>query len=347
MTFHASVDFLADARLTLREALIDPAATNACRLIHGAADGWPGWYVDRLGEFLLSQSEKPLTDKQEGCLQTLLLRCSPFTIHQAPTTNALMRGAYHKILSHQLGQSVVVKASPQKVLGEKAPGCFLSRENGLQFELSFREGYSIGLFLDQRDNRRRFLVNQVAADFPLYGRSPSEAEVLNTFAYTCGFSVAAAKAGARTTSVDLSRKYLEWGKRNFALNQIDLQNHDFIYGDVFDWLRRLARKQRTFDVIVLDPPTFSQSKERGVFSVERDYGQLVSASLPLLKPRGVLLACTNAARLRPERFWEMVKEFSRAARRQILQRHYVAQPPDFPISRAEPACLKTVWMRLD
>jgi 23S rRNA (cytosine1962-C5)-methyltransferase len=83
-----------------------------------------------------------------------------------------------------------------------------------------------------------------------------------------------------------------------------------------------------------------------VFRAEKDYGALVSAALPLLKPGGVLFASTNAAGLRPEVFLEQVEIVLRSARREILQRHYVPQPPDFPISRAEPAYLKTIWLRL-
>ena len=120
---------------------------------------------------------------------------------------------------------------------------------------------------------------------------------MNCFAYTCGFSLCAAKAGARTTSLDLSKKYLEWGKRNFALNGLDPAAHDFIYGDAFDWLRRLAKKSRAFDAMVLDPPTFSQSKEHGTFRAEKDYSKLVTAALPVLKPGGILFASTNAAGL--------------------------------------------------
>ena len=153
-------------------------------------------------------------------------------------------------------------------------------------------------------------------------------------------------AGARTTSLDLSKKYLEWGKRNFALNDLDPTQHDFIYGDTFDWMRRLAKKGRTFDAIILDPPTFSQSKESGVFRAEKDYGKLVTAALPLLKPGGVLLASTNAADLLPERFLDQINEAVHAARRKVVQQHYVPQPPDFPISRDEPAYLKTVWLRI-
>jgi 23S rRNA (cytosine1962-C5)-methyltransferase len=237
------------------------------------------------------------------------------------------------------------------VIGEAAPERLMIRENGLKFELSFGAGYSAGVFLDQRDNRRRLLTSHVAADFslipPTLDTRHSAREILNTFAYTCGFSVCAANAGARTTSLDLSKKYLEWGRRNFALNGLDPATHDFIYGDVFDWLRRLARKKRLFDAVILDPPTFSQSKEHGVFRVEKDYSKLVSAALPLIKAGGVLLASTNAANWPPEDFISSVEGAIRTSKKKILQGHYVPQPPDFPVSRAEPAYLKTVWMRID
>ena len=322
--------------LALREALIEPELTNAYRLIHGASDGWPGWYVERLGDFLLSQSAQGLSQEQREELGRLLKVSSA-------------RGAYHKVLTRLVRRTAQAEASPQWVLGDTATERFTVRENGLQFELSFREGYSVGLFLDQRDNRRRLLTQHVAADFPLLpaasGNEPWE--MLNTFAYTCGFSVCAAKAGARTTSLDLSKRWLDWGRRNFQLNQVDPTGHDFLYGEAFDWLRRLVRKQRLFDVIVLDPPTFSQSKESGVFRAEKDYGRLVTAALPLLKSGGVLFASTNAADWPPEKFLTDVDAAIHKAKRTVLQRHYVPQPPDFPISRAEPAYLKTVWLRIE
>ena len=140
------------------------------------------------------------------------------------------RGVYHKVLTRLVRRTAQAEASPQWVLGDTATERFTVRENGLQFELSFREGYSVGLFLDQRDNRRRLLTQHVAADFPLLpaasGNEPWE--MLNTFAYTCGFSVCAAKAGAHTTSLDLSKRWLDWGKRNFQLNQVDPTGHDFL-----------------------------------------------------------------------------------------------------------------------
>ena len=367
--FTATVDFSADSRIGIRAAIIDPKETDSFRIIHGASDGWPGWFVEQLGEFQLSQSEAALTDAQRE--------------HLASRPSLLASRLYHKTLSRHVRRTTTAETSPQLVSGDAAPERFVIRENGVKFEMSFNEGYSVGLFLDQRDNRRRFLTSHVAAGFSLFDSSdrsagdqlltrppatlsPSDgerdgvrgfplfqseignrkSEILNTFAYTCGFSVCAALAGARTTSLDLSKKYLEWGKRNFALNDLDPTQHDFIYGDTFDWMRRLAKKGRTFDAIILDPPTFSQSKESGVFRAEKDYGKLVTAALPLLKPGGVLLASTNAADLLPERFLDQINEAVHAARRKVVQQHYVPQPPDFPISRDEPAYLKTVWLRI-
>ena len=358
--------------MNLRHALIDPQVTNAYRLLHGAADGWPGWYVDRLGEYLLSQSEQPLSSRQTQFLEKLVPAILGPRSRQIETrgagrtadrklagemaggTPALLstfRGAYHRIVKRSTGPAI--ETSPRHVLGETAPDRFLVQENGLNFELSFDEGCSVGLFLDQRDNRRRFLIQHVAAGFPLLPGSQRRAssgggvEVLNMFAYTCGFSVCAAKAGARTTSVDLSKKYLEWGKRNFIANQIDPAEHEFLHGDAFDWLRRLARKKRAFDVVILDPPTFSRSKGRGTFQVEKDYGKLVAAALPLVRPQGVLFAATNAATWRPEEFLATISEAIHSAKRKIIQQHYAPQPPDFPIIRAEPAYLKTVWVRIE
>jgi 23S rRNA (cytosine1962-C5)-methyltransferase len=364
VTFTAPADFAADARLALRRAFIALPETDAFRLIHGASDGWPGWYVDRLGEWLLSQSGPPLSPTQLGRLRQLCVE------HSA-------RGAYHKLLARERSARLPAQASPRLVIGAAAPERFAVHENGLRFELSFQEGYSVGLFLDQRDNRRRLLTGHIAAGFinaecgmrngefrrsrlasaaadpageqvddPGEARFGPTSDLLNVFAYTCGFSVAAAKAGSRTTSLDLSKKYLDWGRRHFALNGLDPAAHDFIYGEAFGWLRRLAKKGRAFDVIVLDPPTFSQSKEHGVFRAEKDYQRLVAAALPLLRPNGVLFASTNAAELKPERFISEVHAAIQAAGRAVQQEHYVPQPPDFPVSREEPAYLKTVWLRL-
>lgn len=337
VTLSAPADFTGDTRLALRRAVVEPVATTAFRLIHGASDGWPGWHVDRLGGWLLSQSGAPLSAPELAELVRLAEGCGA-------------GGAYHKRLTRAVRGTNTAEVSPQLVWGAAAPAEFEVLENGLRYSLSCNEGYSVGLFFDQRDNRRRLLTGQVAADFRLpssAGREGKPRELLNVFAYTCGFSAAAARAGMRTTSLDLSKKYLEWGKRNFTLNGLDPAAHDFIYGDAFDWLRRLHKKGRRFDVVVLDPPTFSQSKEQGVFRVEKNLGELVAAAARVLNAGGTLLASANSAGWAAEGFVNAVEAAVAAAGRRWRRRHYVPQPPDFPVSRGEPAHLKTLWLQLD
>jgi len=320
LSFSVPPDFAADSRLALRAAIIDPALTDACRLVHGAADGWPGFYLDRLGEDLMAQTAAALTVPQRQFIERIGARA-----------------VYHQLLQRQ------GRASPRWLCGAPATNEILVRENGLRFLLRLDEGGSTGLFLDQRENRRRLQDHYVAPGFEL----PPAPDVLNAFAYTCAFSVAAAAGGGRVTSLDLSRNYLEWGRRNFELNGLEPSGHEFLFGDAFAWFRRLVKKNRLFDILVLDPPTFSRSRESGVFQAQKNYGALVDAALPLLKPGGTLLASTNAAGFAPEDFIAAVTGSIRRAGRRVARRHYAPQPPDFPIERAEPAYLKTVWLQVD
>ncbi|WCJ59167.1 pseudouridine synthase [Fontisphaera persica] len=319
-----SPDFSADPAALRRAAFIHDEETNAFRRWHGAADGHPGVYLEQWGDFWLAQAES-----------------APSSLPAPPGG-----GLYFKPRLPAVRGKAPAEVAPRHLAGRQAPPTFVVRENGVSYEISFAEGCSVGLFLDQRDNRRRLLTGHVARDFPLY-LAPSPREVLNVFAYTCAFSVCAALGGARAVSLDLSRKYLDWGRRNFILNQLDPAAHDFIYGDAFSWLKRLARKGRQFDVLILDPPTFSQSREHGVFRVEKDYPALVQLALPLLRRGGVLLASANTASLLAARFVDMVRAAIARGGRAIHQEHYVPQPPDFPISREEPGYLKTLWLRLN
>jgi 23S rRNA (cytosine1962-C5)-methyltransferase len=316
--------------LRLRCGLIDLSETSAYRYLHGAGDGFPEFYADRFDSFLLCQSPKSLADEELDL------------VHQFfdPT------GVYHKTTTPYVRGKSAEETSPKHVAGADAKDPFTIRENGVQYEINFGEGYSVGIFLDQRDNRRRLLTNYIAPDFWVLDGGLKGAEVLNTFAYTCAFSVCAALAGARVTSLDLSKKYLEWGKRNFELNRLNPADHDFIYGDVFDWLKRFAKKQRQFDVVLLDPPTFSKSKESGLFRAEHDYSRLLTDALKVLRPGGTLFASSNAARWAPEDFVRQIRQAIAKANRNIVREHYVPQPPDFPISKAEPAYLKTLWLKI-
>ena len=156
-------------------------------------------------------------------------------------------------------------------------------ENGMRFWIRPYDGFATGLYLDQRDNRRR--VRELAS-----GR-----RVLNVFSYTCGFSVAAALgAAAETVSVDVSKKHLEWGKVNFAANHIPLDGHHFVCSDALEYLKRARKRGRRFDLVILDPPSFSRTKRPArVFVLSEGLPGLVAEALQVLDAGGYLLISTN------------------------------------------------------
>jgi 23S rRNA (guanine2445-N2)-methyltransferase / 23S rRNA (guanine2069-N7)-methyltransferase len=163
-------------------------------------------------------------------------------------------------------------------------------EDGLRFLVNFDEYLDTGLFLDHRITRRRLREATAGRRF------------LNLFAYTGTATVYAAAGGASaTTSVDLSRTYLDWAERNLALNTGDLETraNEFIQADCMEWLHDDARAAESYDVIFLDPPTFSNSKRmQGVLDIERDHPALIDACVRLLAPGGLLVFSTNAQRFR-------------------------------------------------
>jgi 23S rRNA (cytosine1962-C5)-methyltransferase len=266
-----------------RDPLRADGRTDAFRLLDGAGDGaaFAGLFVDDFAGRWLVQTAPP---------------------HPAPPewlrAAAERQGAvsvYWKTLDSK------EKQNPVHWAGERADAPFVIRENGLRFQIDFQAGYSQGVFLDQRDNRRE--VQRLAS-----GAAPEANAVLNCFAYTCAFSASAAAGGAATVSVDLSRRYLDWGGENFRLNGLDpaAAGHEFLSGDVFEWLRRFAKRGRRFGGIVLDPPTFSRNREGKVFRVEADFGRLVELAAPLVAPGGWMLCCANQRTLRAAGFRRMI-----------------------------------------
>jgi 23S rRNA (cytosine1962-C5)-methyltransferase len=230
------------------------------------------------------------------------------------------------------------------------------RENGLTFWVQFGEGLSTGLFADQRENRWRLL------SMDLRGKT-----ALNCFAYTGAFSVAAAKAGATVTSVDLSRNYLEWARENVLANGLacnDLPQHpiateddkavpgqsgpkhDFIYGDVFEWLRRFAKRKRTWDLVLLDPPTFSRPKHGRAFRAERDYRDLAALAIPLVAADGWLFCSTNQRSLEPEKFEHALRDAAQQCGRVVTALEFQTVPFDFRVPTGESPYLKTFWAQL-
>jgi len=158
-------------------------------------------------------------------------------------------------------------------------------EDDLLYRVNLSDYLDTGLFLDAR--KRRAFVRREA---------PGK-KVLNLFAYTCTLSAAAAKGGAASVdSVDLSSPYLEWGKVNFALNKLDISSQfSFIRDDVIQFLRQAEKERRRWDIIILDPPSFSNSKKmRSTLDIRRDYRELLGRCLSLLFPGGTLLFSSNA-----------------------------------------------------
>jgi 23S rRNA (guanine2445-N2)-methyltransferase / 23S rRNA (guanine2069-N7)-methyltransferase len=163
---------------------------------------------------------------------------------------------------------------------------YLVREGGLKFRVNFEDYLDTGLFLDHRLTRARLRDAARGRRF------------LNLFAYTGTATVYAAAGGAAsTTTVDMSRTYLEWAQRNLSLNGFSGAAHEFVQAECRAWLEASARTDERFDLIFLDPPTFSNSKRMaGVLDIERDHGELIAASARLLTSTGVVVFSTNAQR---------------------------------------------------
>jgi len=256
-------------RAIAARASIRAANTDALRLVDGAGDGIDGIEIDDFaGRWLVQTRDSSF----------------PAWLRGLPGPTAI----YWKQLAEQ-------KPPPAHVEGDQITEPFVAIENGMRLLIDFTAGYSQGIFLDQRDNRAETRK-----------RSAPGLRILNCFAYTCAFGLAAALAGAETVNLDLSRRYLDWGRRNYQLNGLDPTRHEFIYGDVANWLDRFARKSRKFDLIILDPPTFSRDKDGKVFTVENDFPALVRASAALLTPSGALFCSTNQRTLYPDTFRRLV-----------------------------------------
>jgi 23S rRNA (cytosine1962-C5)-methyltransferase len=204
----------------------------------------------------------------------------------------------------------------------------LATERYLRFGIDFGTGYSPGLFLDQRENRR-------------YVRHIAPKRLLNCFAYTCSFSVSAAYVGAATLNIDLSKKHLARGRENFALNCLPTIEHRFIADDVRIVLSRLVRKGEKFDVVILDPPTFSRSPGGKRFQVEHDFENLLIDALGLAERDSHVLVSTNCSALR-EHALEVMARYCLKATRRAATFHRPPQLPDFPPG----AGASSIWLTL-
>ena len=283
--------------LDRRRPLIAAGSTQAFRAFSGPVDGFDGVFVDVYAEGAVLIVYEGGTPRRFNAVAEA---AAALDVLHPLGVRAVYLKPFPKDRSRVGGQLPPVVTEPAPAAGETLPEAILVREKDWDLEIRLYDGLSTGLFLDQRENRgfvAKWVAERVAA-----GAAPS---VLNTFAYTCAFSIAAAKSGAATTSVDVSARYLDWGKRSFAHNGIDITPHRFAKMDTFEFINYARRKGLKYDLIILDPPSFaSGSKRKGIraWSSVDDYTRLVREAVTLLNVKGVILASTNTQELcRPGR----------------------------------------------
>jgi 23S rRNA (cytosine1962-C5)-methyltransferase len=282
----------------------------------------PGLAVDRYADVAVVHAESP------SVVDDLLAELRP-------GLNG-MRSAYVKVhpgRASRLTPADVAQLAPDQPAWGPPVDEIEITESGARYLIRPRGGLSVGLFLDMREVRA--WLRQTAA----------RRSVLNTFGYTCAFGVSAMLGGARrVVNLDISRQYLAWGQTNYGLNGLDIDPRDFIFGDAFDWLGRFARRNERFDIVIVDPPSFSSTP----FSVTRDYARLVDAAARTVSPAGILVAATNHAATSDKRFEGWLRTgLETAGRRAQLLKAWHEPAIDFPVAAGRGPYLKVRALVLD
>ncbi len=231
----------------------------------------------------------------EGCALTRLPQIAEELAAALAQFALPVHGAVKKFRPENLSHAQVAGndalTQPQLLFGAMPPEKFVVREYGLQFLVSFHSGFASGLFLDIKHARRR--VQQIT--------KPGD-EVLNLFSYTGGFSLAAAKAGAsRVIEVDSSAHWLRWARENQTLNEVTTTRQR--KEDAPAFLHK--QKDESFDLIICDPPTYSSQKSGARFTVAKGFETMLPDLRRVLRPRGLLLACTNYRELAHGKFFKL------------------------------------------
>jgi 23S rRNA (cytosine1962-C5)-methyltransferase len=305
-----------------RYALAQRDDTDAYRLVHGAGDELPGVEIDVYGEHAVVSLASD---------EALVARDAIFDAVYALG----FRGVYAKLRPRQASTLVDTRredvAPPHPVRGEAAPAPMWVRELGVAYAVRLGDGLSTGLFLDQRA-ARGWVKRELA------GRS-----LLNLFAYHGGFTVAAIAGGARrTVTVDASGVALERAAENLAHHAADRGAHALVKADAAEWL---ATCNERFDVVVLDPPSYSTTKHT-TFRAERDYERLAALSIARVARGGHLLASTNLRRMSHEAFRRTLTSAARTVGRTVAKVRALTPPLDHPPPPGEPWHLKRELVEL-
>lgn len=301
-----------------RSAYYQDDLTTAFRLFNQEGDGFGGLTVDLYGDYAVFSWYNSYVYQIRKVISEAFRQVFPEVL-----------GAYEKIRFKGLDYESA------HVYGQEAPDFFTVLENGVLYQVFMNDGLMTGIFLDQHEVRGS-LVDGLAM-----GKS-----LLNMFSYTAAFSVAAAMGGAsQTTSVDLAKRSRELSQAHFQANGISTDEHRFIVMDVFEYFKYAKRKDLTYDVIVLDPPSFARNKKQ-TFSVTKDYHKLISQSLEILNPGGIIIASTNAANVSRQKFTEQIDKGFAGRSYQILNKYGL--PADFAYNKKDESSnyLKVISMKV-
>ena len=303
-----SRDFLAllQEAKNKRQNYYQDNATTAFRVFNQDGDDFGGFTIDIYGDYALF-----------NWYNTFVYTLKTEILAAFKTVFPEILGAYEKIrFDSQLPVS-------SHIYGEVAPDKFIILENGVNYEVFLNDGLMTGIFLDQHDVRGA-LIDKFSA-----GKS-----LLNMFSYTAAFSVAAAIGGAKSTvSVDLAKRSRDLSQAHFVANNIPLDAHKFHVMDVFEYFKYATRKQLSFDIIVIDPPSFARNKKM-TFSVAKDYHKLIEDALPILNKHGRIIASTNHARLSRTDFLAEINKGFAKHKFEIIQEFRL--PADFTTNPADP-----------
>ena len=301
-----------------RSAYYQDDLTTAFRLFNQEGDGFGGLTVDLYGDYAVFSWYNSYVYQIRQTISEAFRQVFPEVL-----------GAYEKIRFKGLDYESA------HVYGQEAPDFFTVLENGVLYQVFMNDGLMTGIFLDQHEVRGS-LVDGLAM-----GKS-----LLNMFSYTAAFSVAAAMGGAsQTTSVDLAKRSRELSQAHFQANGISTDDHRFIVMDVFEYFKYAKRKALTYDVIVLDPPSFARNKKQ-TFSVAKNYHKLISQSLEILNPGGIIIASTNAANVSRQKFTEQIDKGFAGRSYQILNKYGL--PADFAYNKKDESSnyLKVISMKV-
>ena len=301
-----------------RKAYFQDDLTTAFRLFNQEGDGFGGLTVDLYGDYTVFSWYNSYVYQIRKVISEAFSQVFPEVL-----------GTYEKIRFKGLDYESA------HVYGQESPDFFTVLENGVLYQVFMNDGLMTGIFLDQHEVRGS-LVDGLAM-----GKS-----LLNMFSYTAAFSVAAAMGGAsQTTSVDLAKRSRELSQAHFQANGISTDDHRFIVMDVFEYFKYAKRKDLTYDVIVLDPPSFARNKKQ-TFSVAKDYHKLISQSLEILNPEGIIIASTNAANVSRQKFTEQIDKGFAGRNYQILNKYGL--PADFAYNKKDESSnyLKVISMKV-